>query len=65
MNQLLRVRETAMLDAFDVISQDGRAIFLAGGGDHSISTADLPKGVYVARALINGKQEVLRFVVDH
>ena len=62
-NQQIRVREAAVLDALDVLGMDGRAILHAGGGYRTISTAGLPAGVYLARAVVNRRREVLRFVV--
>lgn len=62
-NQQIRVREAAVLDALDVMGMDGRVLFHAGDGFRSISTAGLPGGVYLARAKLNGRREVLRFVV--
>lgn len=62
-NQQIRVREAAVLDALDVLGMDGRVLLHAGDGFRSISTAGLPEGVYLARAKLNGRREVLRFVV--
>lgn len=59
----VRVREATLLDALDVMGMDGRAILHAGGGYRSISTASLPEGVYLARAVVNSRPELLRFVV--
>jgi len=44
-NHQIRVREAAVLDAFDVLGMDGRVLLHAGGGHSSISTAGLPAGV--------------------
>jgi hypothetical protein len=63
-NQQIRVREDAVLDALDVMGMDGRVLFHAGDGYRSISMARLPAGVYLARAVMNGRREVLRFVVS-
>lgn len=62
-NHQLRVREAVVPDALDVIALDGRTILHAGRGQRTISTASLPDGVYLARAVLNGRREVLRFVV--
>lgn len=62
-DQLIRVREAAVLDALDVMGMDGRVLFHAGDGYRSISTAGLPAGMYLAKTVINGRREVLRFVV--
>jgi len=62
-NQQIRVRETAVLDALDVLGMDGRVLLHAGEGYRSISTAGLPAGVYLARAVVNGRPELLRFMV--
>lgn len=62
-NHQIRVREAAVLDAMDVMGMDGCAILHARGGYRSMSTASLPEGVYLARAVVNGRPELLRFVV--
>jgi len=62
-NHQIRVREAAVLNAMDVMGMDGRAILHARGGYRSMSTASLPEGVYLARAVVNGRPELLRFVV--
>lgn len=62
-NHQIRVRETAVLDALDVLGVDGRVLLHAGEGYRSISMAYLPAGLYLARAVLNGRPELLRFVV--
>ena len=59
----IRVREAALLDALDGIGMDGRAILHASGGYHSISTADMPAGLYIARSIHGDEVRTLRFVV--
>lgn len=63
LNRQIRVHETAVLGALEVLGMDGRVLLHAGKGYRSISTAGLPAGVYLARAVVNGRREVLRFVV--
>jgi hypothetical protein len=62
-DQQIRVREAAVLDAMDVMGMDARVLLHAGDGCRSISTAGLPAGMYLARVVMNGRREVLRFVV--
>lgn len=63
-NHQLRVREAVVPDALDVIALDGRTILHSGRGQRAISTASLIDGVYLARAVVDGRPEVLRFVVS-
>ncbi|MEZ4755711.1 MAG: hypothetical protein R2817_02665 [Flavobacteriales bacterium] len=61
----LLVRNSSSVNALDVIDPRGRTIIRVGAGTRSISMADQPDGVYIARAIVEDRPVAFRFVVTH
>lgn len=63
--QEVRVLKGTVLEAMEVTDIRGRSITRVGRGTRSISMADRPDGIYLARAIMDDRPVVLRFVVTH
>lgn len=61
----LNVLNGTTVNAFDVFESRGRCISSTKAGTRSISMTDRPEGIYVARAIVDDRSVVYRFVVTH
>ncbi|MBK6776725.1 MAG: T9SS type A sorting domain-containing protein [Flavobacteriales bacterium] len=61
----LRVLNCTASESLVVMDVQGRSIISASGGSQSISMTEQPVGIYVARAIVDDRSVVHRFVVTH
>ncbi len=64
-NKQIRADDGVAMSDLEILDIQGRSIIRVGAGTSSISMADQPNGVYIARAVVDGRVHVMRFAMGY
>jgi len=59
----IQVQQRMSIDALEILDIHGRTLMSKSGGVRSVGLSGLPDGIYLARAILNDRVQVLRFVL--
>lgn len=59
------IQQGIHVDALDILDIHGRVVMTRSGNVRSMGLNGLPDGIYLARAIVNGRRQVMRFVLGY